>query len=595
MTDPSTPAKVRLPRCPEQRLLAARPSTGRHRHVRRPAHRADPAGHADSPAPRALPRRRLPVRVRNPAHRRRRDRRHSRTCCQPSYPGPDDRATPGRRARRGALPTIRWSNAGDGYQQAYASVPYDYAHPRGKTFRLKLVRLPATNPAHRIGSLFINFGGPGAPAAVTVRQIGKVLLPAQVLARYDLVGVDPRGTGESQPVRCTANTVEQLNFPYATAAKFPVTRVEQAEAIRQVRRYATQCRTRNGDLLDHVGTLPFARDLDVLRAALGDRQINYYGLSYGTFLGQVLANTFPTRTGALVLDGVVDPTWASGPAGSISWPRENAAAGSWHTLRQFFRLCAQAGPDHCAFAAGGDPQHKYAQLAARLRAHPLMIPVPDSPPQPLGYSELVGATISTLYFSPTWPLLGQLLQAAYLRDAPAVADLARQLARPPAPGYNNHRDANTAITCADTTNPRDPRRYSQAARHADATTTPYTGSLWAYGALPCAPWHAHASEHYTGAWTAHTRTPVLLIGNTYDPATPHHNAVTVHRLLPHSALLTVDAVGHTALFASTCATTLTARYLLTGDTPLAGTVCRQDTSPFHPAPPQTPTTTPPAP
>jgi pimeloyl-ACP methyl ester carboxylesterase len=132
------------------------------------------------------------------------------------------------------VPTIRWSDAGEGYQQAYAAVPYDYARPAGKTFRLKLVRLPATDRAHRIGSLFINFGGPGDTAAVKVRQIGRFLLPPPVLARYDLVGVDPRGTGESQPVRCTASTSEQLTFPYATAAKFPVTRAEQAEAIRQV-------------------------------------------------------------------------------------------------------------------------------------------------------------------------------------------------------------------------------------------------------------------------------------------------------------------------------------------------------------------------
>jgi pimeloyl-ACP methyl ester carboxylesterase len=228
-------------------------------------------------------------------------------------------------------------------------------------------------------------------------------------------------------------------------------------------------------------------------------------------------------------------------------------------------------------------------MADRLRAHPLMIPVPGSPAQPLGYSELVGATVSTLYFSPTWPPLDQLLQAAYLGDAPTVALLAQQLAPPPTPGYNNYRDANTAITCADTTNPRDPRRYRQVAHRADATT-PYVGSLWAYGALPCAPWQGHAAERYTGPWTAHTRTPVLIIGNTYDPATPYRNAVTAHRLLPHSALLTVDAVGHTSLFASTCATRLTAQYLLTGATPPAGTVCRQDTGPFDTAPPPTPTT-----
>jgi pimeloyl-ACP methyl ester carboxylesterase len=487
------------------------------------------------------------------------------------------------------VPTIRWADAGEGYQQAYAAVPYDYARPTGKTFRLKLVRLPATDTAHRIGSLFINFGGPGDTAAGKVRQIGKFLLPLSVLARYDLVGVDPRGTGGSQPVRCTASTSEQLAFPYATAAKFPVTRAEQAEAIQQVRRYGAQCRARNGDLLDHVGTLAFARDLDVLRAALGDRWINYYGLSYGTFLGQVLANTFPTRTGALVLDGVVDPAWANGPAGSISWLRENAAAGSWQTLHRFFRLCTRAGPAHCAFATGGEPQQKYAQLAARLRAHPLMIPVPNSPAQSLGYAELVGATVSSLYFGPAWPLLGQLLQAAYLGDAPTVALLAQQLVPPPTPGYNNYRDANTAITCGDTSNPRDPRRYRKVAHHADATT-PYVGSLWAYGALPCASWHGHAADRYTGPWTARTRTPVLIIANTYDPATPYRNAITVHRLLPHSALLTVDGVGHTSLFASTCATALTAQYLLTRATPSPSTVCRQDTGPFDTAPPPTPTT-----
>src|SRR3712207_1846749 len=121
-------------------------------------------------------------------------------------------------------------------------------------------------------------------------------------------------------------------------------------------RSAEECRARNGDLLDHVGTLQFARDLDVLRAAMGDSRINLYGLSYGTFLGQVVANTFPTRTGALVLDSVVDPDWASGPPGTISWIREGGATGSAETLDRFFDLCAEAGPPRCVFAADGDPE-----------------------------------------------------------------------------------------------------------------------------------------------------------------------------------------------------------------------------------------------
>src|SRR3954454_1721771 len=225
------------------------------------------------------------------------------------------------------VPTIAWTDAGDGYQQATAQVPYDYARPRGRTLGLHLVRLPATDIAHRIGTLFVNPGGPGEPADAFLRTVGTVLLPAEVLARYDLVGVDPRGTGESRPVRCSGGSDELQTLPYATEQAFPTNSVEELQAIAQVTGYAAQCRTLNGDLLDHVGTLTSARDLDVLRAALGDARINLLGFSYGTFLGQVVANTFPGRTGALVLDGVVDPAWATGARDTISWIRQNGDIG----------------------------------------------------------------------------------------------------------------------------------------------------------------------------------------------------------------------------------------------------------------------------
>jgi pimeloyl-ACP methyl ester carboxylesterase len=484
------------------------------------------------------------------------------------------------------VPTIRWADAGEGYQQATADVPYDYAHPRGKQFRLQLVRLRASDPAHKIGSLFVNFGGPGGTAAREVRSFGKFLFPRQVLARYDLVGVDPRGTGGSLPVRCFATTRAQQSLPYASGAKFPVTRAQETEAVAENRRFAQACQARNGDLLDHVGTLPFARDLDVLRAALGDRRINLYGLSYGTFLGQVLANLFPTRTGAIVLDAVVDPDWAAGRAGSISWTREGADFGSWQTLQRFFVLCAQAGPLRCAFAAGGDPQRKYAQLATRLRATPLLIPVPGKRPYRVGYSELVGVTISTLYVGPQWPALGRLLQAADTGDVEAVAKAVRELTPPVVPGYDNYRDAQKTILCGDTDNPRDPLRYRQVGQHRDSTVAPYAGSLFAYLALTCAFWRGQATERYTGPWTAHTRTPILILGNRYDPATPYRNAVKVSGLLPNSRLLTVDGVGHGSLLSSTCAGRLIARYLLTGETPRPGTVCRQVAGPFDAASPQ---------
>jgi pimeloyl-ACP methyl ester carboxylesterase len=482
------------------------------------------------------------------------------------------------------VPSIAWADAGEGYQQADVEVPYDYADPQGRTFGLHVVRLPAGNPADRIGALFVNFGGPGAAAAATVRQAGRLLLPPEVLARYDLVGVDPRGTGESEPVRCTGSTAEQAALPYATLADFPTDRVQEEQAIAQVRAFAEECRARNGDLLDHVGTLQFARDLDVLRAAMGDARINLYGLSYGTFLGQVVANTFPTRTGALVLDGVVDPRWAGGPPDTISWIREGGAVGSTETLDRFFELCTDAGPQLCAFAADGSPEQKYADLAARLRTAPLPVPVPGQPAQPLTYSTVVAATVSLLYEPGTWPVLARLLQAVYRGDGAAVAAVLAELPGPAPQDYVNYPDANAAITCADTDNPADPHRYGRVGRALDATTAPYVGSRWAYLGLVCAPWSGRSTERYTGPWDSRTRNPVLILGTRYDPATPYRNAVAVHDLLPNSTLLTVDGVGHTSLGKSACAASLTTQDLLIGATPPAGTVCAADRGAFEPAP-----------
>jgi pimeloyl-ACP methyl ester carboxylesterase len=478
------------------------------------------------------------------------------------------------------VPTIDWQDAGDGYQEATAAVPYDYARPAGRSLRLHLVRLPATDPARRIGTLFVDFGGPGAPAAATVRVLGEALFPPEVLARYDLVGVDARGTGRSRPVRCP----DQQDLPYVTGQTFPTTPAQEAEAVDQARRFADECRARNGDLLDHVGTLPAARDLDVVRAALGDRRINLVGLSYGTFLGQVVANTFPDRVGALVLDGVVDPAWATGRAGSVSWHRANADRGGAETLQEFLRLCAEAGPERCAFAAGGDPRRDFAALTARLRAEPLTLP--GQPPRPFGYAELISVTHSTvgLYTPWTWPVFADLLQAASTGDGDAVAGILSVLSPPAPPGYENHLASRVAIACADTDNPADPRRYGQAGRQRDGTVAPHAGSRWAHLALPCAFWEGRSTERHTGPWTARTRNPVLLVSTRFDPATPHRNAVRVHDLLPNSTLLTVDGVGHGAVHSSSCAMALTAQYLLTGATPPEGTVCAQDRAPFDPVP-----------
>ncbi|WP_138735985.1 alpha/beta hydrolase, partial [Modestobacter excelsi] len=482
------------------------------------------------------------------------------------------------------VPTIEWSDAGDGFQQATIPVPYDYARPDGRTLGLHLVRLPASDPDHRIGSLFVNFGGPGAPAAALVRAGGRDMFTPEVLARYDLVGVDVRGTGESQPVHCFDDPTQLHELPYVTGPSFPTTPAEETEAIAQAHRLAEVCRARNGDLLDHVGTLPAARDLDVLRAALGDSRINLVGYSYGTFLGQVVANVFPDRVGALVLDGVATPAWAGGRAGGISWLRNHSDEASADTLREFFRLCAEAGPQRCALAADGDPQQALAALADRLRAEPLTVSVAGRPPQQIGYDELVRFTFSAfgIYSPPLWPVLAEFLHAAVTGDTDTVAGILTDLAQFTLPGMEDYSTANIAIACADTDNPADSQRYGQLGRQRDRTVAPYAGSSWAHLALPCASWDGRSTERYTGPWNATTSNPVLLVSTRHDPATPYRNAVRVHDLLPHSALLTVDGVGHGAIDSSSCAKQVTARYLLTGATPPAGTVCPQDRAPFDP-------------
>jgi pimeloyl-ACP methyl ester carboxylesterase len=194
-------------------------------------------------------------------------------------------------------------------------------------------------------------------------------------------------------------------------------------------------------------------------------------------------------------------------------------------------------------------------------------------------------TVSLLYNGATWPLLGQLLQAAYSDDGAAVATVLESLPQPPTPdGYLNYPDARAAISCADTDNPRDPYRYGEVGRALDATTAPYVGSRWAYAGLVCASWSGRSTERHTGPWDSWTRNPVLLIGNRYDPATPYRNAVAVADLLPNSTLLTVDGVGHGAVGASSCAASFMSQYLLTGATPPAGTVCTQDRAAFDPVP-----------
>lgn len=487
------------------------------------------------------------------------------------------------------VPQLVWEPCGDGAECTTAEVPVDYADPKGRTLELAVARRPADDQANRIGSLFVNFGGPGGTAAEVVAAFGDLLFPEEVLARFDIVGVDPRGVGQSTPVRCFASTEEQLNF-FSAVPPFPVAPREVARQIAWDTELSARCGAANGDLLDHVSTTAVARDLDVLRAAVGDEKLTYVGLSYGTYLGAVYANLFPQRVRAQVLDGVLDPVdFVTGPRGTISSARIESDEGAYATLLQFFRTCTEAG-ERCAFSAG-DPKAKYDELAARLRQQPVTLETPEGPVS-VTYAVLVSATLSTLYAPVTWPDFAAALQELYdalpagVGPGTAYARFQARLAdartRSSQEDYDNVPESFLAVTCAETDNPRNPLRWATTARVRDRVA-PYFGARWTWATSPCATWPGRAADRHTGPWTARTANPVLIVNPRFDPATNYSAAVKLDNLLPNSTLLTLDGYGHTSTLSS-CIDAAVTTYLVSVATPPAGTVCQQDVGPFDPLP-----------
>jgi pimeloyl-ACP methyl ester carboxylesterase len=474
------------------------------------------------------------------------------------------------------VPQLAWQDCGGGFECATARVPLDYDRPSGRAISLALIRLPASDPARRIGSLFINPGGPGNSGVAAVRESARVDYTDAIRARFDIVGMDPRGVAASSPVRCFASESDRQQF-FADYNVLPIDHQELAMAARKVTELARRCQARAGWLLPHLSTANVARDLDLLRQAVGDRKLSYAGYSYGTYLGATYANLFPDKVRALVLDGVNDaPAYTRGPRLSTPFVRAHAPIGSSETLGQFFTLCAQAGP-RCAFTDGGDPQIKFGTLAQRLRDNPLLLP--DG--RRVGYAELVDLTVSSLYRAAEWANLASILQQLYAATNPAsaAAHLLALATPQQAATYDNTLEALFANVCSETSNPTNPFAYADLAARADRRA-PYVGAKWTYLSLPCAVWPTKDTDRFSGPWQVRTA-PALLLNTRFDPATPHRNAVHMAALLTGSRLVTVEGWGHTALATrSACADGIVEHYLLDRTLPPHGATCQPGIVPF---------------
>ncbi len=490
-----------------------------------------------------------------------------------------------------AVPKAAWSpcfqKIGPNFECATVQVPLDYSGPAEAAISIAMVRLPASDPANRIGSLFINPGGPGGSGVEFALFAGPFLFTPEVRARFDIVGFDPRGIGRSTALRCFG-TPRQWT-PYFTPFAFPITPEEEAQWEAADHYLDGACAQRGARIEDHMATADVARDLDLLRQAVGDEKLTYYGVSYGSFLGQTYANLFPDRFRALVIDGVLDPiAWTTGAVGQQDLPfstRLRSDVGALATLDEFFRLC-DAGGANCAFSA--DSADRFAALADELKAAPIPIVDPGTGQTFLfTYQDLIANALFAMYDSFSWPDLANLLAFIESQASPATLGAALErlwksegyIAKRGFPRYPNSLEGFPAVACADSNNPDSYTAWSAAGAASDELFG-YFGRIWTWASSLCADWPAADADRYLGPFNRPTGNPVLVVGNLFDPATRYEGAQTAHNLLSNSSLLTVHGWGHTSLFLSACADQAIASYLLAVETPPPGTVCEQDVVPF---------------
>jgi len=501
------------------------------------------------------------------------------------------------RVDRVATPDLNWYACYGRAQCATVRLPLDYDEPDGASVEIALLRVKARKQASRIGSLFVNPGGPGG-SGTDMAAMAPAFLSAGVLDSFDVVGFDPRGIGASDNLKCFSSTREQAAAQKQLTKFFPYGAAEEAAYAKTARAVGRACSTTGAALAGAMSTAEAARDLDVLRRAVGDAKLTYLGFSYGTVLGQYYANMFPDRVRALALDGVVNPrSWTGAPAnqGSLQDDRLRSADAAYRALRELLIRCNRAGAKRCGFSAG-DPQRHFAAIARALRAKPLVLGRFDGQTVRLTYADFIGLTLSGLYSAEAGDFVTSVAAAIEtLLAAPtgktakkrsiAQATLRAHLSRVRTPArdfpYDNTVDAFSGVICTDGDHPRDTALWPALTAAEDARA-PYFGRAWGWGTVFCAgdTWTVQDEDAYRGPFNLRTSAPVLFVGNHWDPATSYRQAVSAAKLLPGSRLLSSDNWGHTAYGTSACVTTAVDRYLLRGTLPAAGRVCHSSMQPF---------------
>jgi pimeloyl-ACP methyl ester carboxylesterase len=455
-------------------------------------------------------------------------------------------------------PKVQWSacrgDAGPkGFQCATVMMPRDPGRPGGAVIGMAIDRHRASG--QKIGSLLVNPGGPGV-SGVDYLPDAVAQMPAALLARFDVVGFDPPGVARTAPITCATGAGLDRYFSTDPA---PTTPSGIAAFVAASRTLTQGCQAMSGAELPYVSTVDAARDLDVLRAALGDAQLTYLGFSYGSLLGATYANLFPTHVRAMVLDGVLDPALPT----LTEIAQQSVALDA--QLQQFFTACANSS---CPWRPGNDPTAAVEALVARVRANPL--PARGTSRQ-VGPAAVLWGTAAALYWPAMWGQLAQALQAAGRGDGTGFLALYDGYTGRRSNGsYSNIFEANAAVNCLDS--PAVPLGAIQADAPVVEAAAPVFGLLDLYGAVECSVWPLQATG-MIGPLRASGSPPIVVVGSTGDPVTPYSWSQALAAQLTHGVLLTRVGDGHTGYGSSSCIRTQVDRYLITLAAPAPGTRC----------------------
>jgi len=459
------------------------------------------------------------------------------------------------RARTGSLV---WHGCG-AIECASLSVPLDWSRPSGRHIVLALARRPART--HRLGVLLTNPGGPGGSGIDFVRDAADTF-DGSIRDRFDIVSWDPRGVGRSAPASCG----DHLDYFYAVDRNGTDAATTRANEL-VAKRFAADCARAAGPLLPYLSTRDTVRDMDAIRAAMGEATIDYLGFSYGTYIGALYADRYPHRVRAMVLDGAVDPA-ASYANGVIL-----QSVGFEHALDAFFTWCR--GNRDCAFARSGNPERAFDDLMQSIagKTDPGTV---QGEHRNLGIGEANIGVASALYAGNTdegWVALGKALNDAARGDGSGLLKLSdAYTGRKTGGTYDNLTAAFYSISCIDAPAPARIDAIQRLAARA-ARAAPHFGASTTWLGLPCTFWPARAVDppaplHAVGA------PPIVVVGNTDDPATPYIQAHALARELRSGRLLTFVGEGHTEYGrGNRCIDDAVDRYLISLAVPAAGKRC----------------------